>query len=90
MKAQLNDEIKVIDAFCENLSKKALVDRIKKEMPDVFGINCSTHTFLDAINVLRDIRRELPDTILLLGGYHATFAAELILKGDVPKRRSKK
>ncbi|GAI24943.1 unnamed protein product, partial [marine sediment metagenome] len=34
MRDQLNDEIKVIDAFCENLSKKALVDHIIKEMPD--------------------------------------------------------
>lgn len=80
MRAQLNDEIKVVDAFCENLSKNDLVDRIKKEMPDVIGINCSTHTFLDAINVLRDVQRELPDAISILGGYHATFAAERILK----------
>lgn len=80
VKAQRDDEIKVFDAFCENLSKEALVNRIVKETPDVIGLNCSTHTFLDAINALKAIRKELPDAILILGGYHATFAAERILK----------
>lgn len=80
VRAQRDDEIKVVDAFCENLSKEALVDRVIKESPDMVGLNCSTHTFLDSINALIDIRKELPDSTLILGGYHATFAAERILK----------
>jgi anaerobic magnesium-protoporphyrin IX monomethyl ester cyclase len=80
VRAQRDDEIKVIDAFCENLTKESLVNRVLKESPDVVGLNCSTHTFLDSINALKDIRKELPDSTLILGGYHATFAAERILK----------
>lgn len=80
VRAHRDDEIIVVDAFCENLSRSTLVSRVVKEAPEVVGLNCSTHTFLDAINALRDIRKELPDAILVLGGYHATFAAERILK----------
>lgn len=75
-----SDEIHILDAFCENLTKADLVRRVVQGKPDVFGINCSTHTFLAAVEALRDIRRSLPDTILVMGGYHATFAAEQILR----------
>ncbi len=73
-------EIKILDAFCLNLGQEELVARIVEEKPDLFGMNCSTHTFLDAMNVFHEVARRLPDTILMLGGYHATFAAEKILR----------
>ncbi|MDD1765975.1 MAG: B12-binding domain-containing radical SAM protein [Methanomassiliicoccales archaeon] len=78
--AQRGDEVKVIDAFCENLKKEDLVRRAIQERPDVFGMNCSTHTFISAIDALREIRIALPDTILVMGGFQATFAADRILR----------
>ncbi|MCU0852034.1 MAG: cobalamin-dependent protein, partial [Thermoplasmata archaeon] len=83
LRSTRHDEVKVVDAFCENLSQDELVSRVKSERPDVFGINCSTHTFLSTIETLRRLRDEIPDTKLVLGGFHATFAAERILK-DYP------
>lgn len=77
------DDVKVVDAFCENLGQDELVSRVVNERPDVFGINCSTHTFLSTIDTLRKVGEALPDTTLVLGGFHATFAAEHILK-DYP------
>ncbi|MEM4262711.1 MAG: radical SAM protein [Thermoplasmata archaeon] len=74
-----NHEVKIIDAFCENLTKEQLIERAIKERPDVFGMNCSTHLFLDTMDVLREIKKALPETKLVLGGYHATFAAKEIL-----------
>lgn len=75
-----HDDFRVIDAFCENLDEEELVSRVARESPDVFGINCSTNTFLSAIGALRSIRARLPDTKLVLGGFHATFAGERILR----------
>ena len=75
-----DDDIRVIDAFCENLSGPDLVQRILREAPDVVGMNCSTHTFLDAIQVVNELREALPEAILVLGGIQATFAAERILR----------
>lgn len=80
VRQERNDEVVVIDAFCENLTGRDLVARIVREEPDVAGLNCSTHTFLDAIAVLAEVREKLPDAVLVMGGYHATFAAERILK----------
>ena len=75
-----SDNIRVIDAFCENLTEDELVSRVVKERPDVFGMNCSTHTFLSTISTLEKLNKELPETTLVLGGFHATFAADRILK----------
>ena len=74
------DDIKVIDAFCENLTEGQLVERVVRDDPDVFGINCSTETFLSAIGTLRKLREVLPNTRLVLGGFHSTFAADRILR----------
>jgi anaerobic magnesium-protoporphyrin IX monomethyl ester cyclase len=75
--------IQVLDAFCRNLTADELVERVAREEPAVFGINCSTHTFLSAIGALEKIRAALPETTLVMGGYHSTFAAEKIL-ADYP------
>lgn len=74
------DDIKVIDAFCENLTEGQLVERVVRDDPEVFGINCSTETFLSAIGTLRKLREVLPNTRLVLGGFHSTFAADRILR----------
>ena len=80
VRARSNDRIEVVDAHCENFNKETLVKRVSIESPDVFGMNCSTHTFLSAIDALADIRKVLPETVLVMGGMHATFAAERILR----------
>lgn len=83
VRAHRSDRVQVIDAFCEGLDTKALVERAVKAKPDVFGINCSTHTFLSAVETLRKIREVLPEIVLVMGGFHATFAAQRIL-ADYP------
>jgi len=79
IRSKRKDDVKVIDSFCENLTPDALLDRAVKEKPDVFGLNCSTHTFLEAIGMLKRMKAALPSTKLVLGGYHATFAASRIV-----------
>jgi len=72
-------DVHIIDAFCENLTTEELVSRAVRERPDVFGINCSTHTFLSALDTVRQLRERLPQTKIVMGGFHATFAAEKIV-----------
>ena len=83
LKARGRKDVQVLDAFCRNLTGRELTARVVREAPDVFGINCSTHTFLDAIETLRKIHEALRETTLVMGGYHSTFAAEKILR-DYP------
>lgn len=75
-----NDQVEVIDAFCMNLNKFELIKLITKKEPDVIGFNTSTHSFLDSIEVLREVSQSLPHVTILMGGYHATFASEQILE----------
>lgn len=83
LRARGRQDVQVLDAFCRNLRGDELADRVAGDRPDVFGINCSTHTFLDAIEALRKIHEAEPDATLVMGGYHSTFAAERILR-DYP------
>ncbi|UCE45436.1 MAG: radical SAM protein [Methanobacteriota archaeon] len=78
-----SDEVGVFDAFCENLSEEELVERVVREKPDVFGMNSSTHKFLDTISTMRSVHEASPETKLVLGGIHATFTADKILR-DYP------
>ncbi len=73
------DDVKIIDAFCRNLTKDEFVHEVVSGSPDLVGINCSTHTFLATMDALTDIRKALPDAKIVLGGYHSTFAAKEIL-----------
>ena len=75
------DVVVVEDAFCKNWSPAQLADAIVRERPDVVGLNCSTHTFMDAARVLEDVAEKLPGATIVLGGYHATLATEQILRG---------
>lgn len=80
IKQHRGDEVVVLDAFCMNLSPEQLAERIVRERPDLVGLSTSTHTFLESIRALEEVSRALPETIIAMGGYHATFAAEQILK----------
>src|SRR4030042_4402411 len=80
LKSVREDEVEVIDAFCENLTKEQLVERVVTVKPDVFGMNCYRHTFLDAAAALAMIKQRLPQTKIVMGGFHATFVAERILR----------
>ncbi len=79
VRKERGDEAVVVDAFCHNMTVEQLVERVAKERPDVLGMNCSTHTFNATMEVLRKARELLPDLTIVLGGYHATFAAREIL-----------
>lgn len=83
LKARGREDVQVLDAFCHNLSGDELAARVVHEKPDIYGVNCSTHTFLAAIDAVRKIHEASPETTLVMGGYHSTFAAEEILR-DYP------
>lgn len=80
LRERRGDDVRVIDAFCENLTGLELIERVVEADPRVFGMNCSTHTFLSTIETMRALKERLPGTKLVLGGYHATFASERILR----------
>jgi radical SAM superfamily enzyme YgiQ (UPF0313 family) len=81
VKKERGDEVVVVDAFCHNMTVEQLVERVVSERPEVLGMNCSTHTFKATMDVMTRVHELMPDLVIVLGGYHATFAAGQILAG---------
>ena len=78
--ARPTDEVVVLDAFCRDMSAEMLLETVVHHNPDVVGLNCSTHTFIATMEAMRMISEALPDCVMLLGWYHATFTAERVLR----------
>ena len=51
--------------------------------PDVVGVNAATPTFLNAVRVVGELRRILPEAVYLVGGAHATAMPAETLKTGV-------
>jgi len=80
LKSKSNHEIKIMDAFSCNIDENQFLNQVKKENPDVIGLSCTSYTFLYSMKLLEKIKKMLPDIIIVVGGIHATFFAENILK----------
>jgi len=53
---------------------------ISKANPDIIGITTTTPTIYEALHLAELARYECPDTKIIMGGYHATFCDEELLK----------
>jgi radical SAM superfamily enzyme YgiQ (UPF0313 family) len=73
-------EVRVIDNGRIQLPTDKLVDRIKRENPDVVGISALTPTFRQGVNIAKAIKAEMPDIKVVFGNYHATFTYDRVLR----------
>lgn len=72
-------EVRVIDNGRSQLPVGKLVERVKKENPEVVGVSVLTPTFRQGIKIAGAIKREMPDVKIIFGNYHATFTYDRIL-----------
>jgi anaerobic magnesium-protoporphyrin IX monomethyl ester cyclase len=71
------------DVALANFSKmgwRKALQHISSIKPDVAGISLFTHNRIDSLKLIKGIKKALPDTIIVLGGPHATLLADEILK----------
>ena len=80
LKSKSNHEIRMIDAFSCNMDEDQFLKQISKANPDVIGLSCTSFSFLKSMELLEKIKRMLTDVVVVLGGIHATFFAERIVK----------
>ena len=66
------NEVQIIDATVENLCLSAIMNRIKKIDTDIIGITSTTIGFLEAIELAKEIKKEIPYISIILGGSHVT------------------
>lgn len=70
------NNVKILDCIKENIDIPEFKNRIKKENPDLIGLQCYTFdiTFIkEALRIIKDIDRRI---ITVIGGPHASAAPE--------------
>lgn len=70
----------IIDMSAEWMDGQALSRRLESRGPDVVGISCNMAMFeREVLALAAVVKRLIPDTLLIVGGNHATFRADEFL-----------
>jgi len=73
-------EVKLIDAYAEKIDTREILDRIKEEKPDFFGVSAVTPTINKAIEYCNEIKKIDVNIKTILGGPHPSVFPEDILE----------
>ena len=71
------------DITLANFSSAGLRKALKQIVdikPRVIGLSLFTHNRVDTLKLIQEIRKALPSAVIVLGGPHATFLAEKIIR----------
>lgn len=71
-----NIEVEIIDAEVEKLSWKTLEKKCKESNPDLAGITSLTESRFESFKASKIVKNALPDTMVVMGGPHASLATE--------------
>ena len=66
--------VSIVDAPALNLSLRDIGKIVYREKPDVVGIQALTPSIYSAYGVARVVKKISPETVVVMGGYHPTFA----------------
>lgn len=72
--------VEILDVPVLGLSYKQIKDELKKRKPDLVGITATTAMINSALQVAKIVKDVLPESIVILGGVHVTFAYETTMK----------
>lgn len=73
-------EVSVLDAAVKGWYYDKIGKWVKKEGPDIVGISSLTPNFSHGMEIARRVKETLPETKIIVGGYHATFMADRMLR----------
>ena len=73
-------KVRIIDSIVMHLSNKDLIEIIRRNNPKVIGITAMTPSYPRAKEIAGIIKKEFPETLLLIGGHHVTIMPEDVLK----------
>ena len=63
-------EVVLLDG--EAVGWRGLIQQLVRFRPDVVGVTSTTFSFFDAARIMRAVRQEIPDALMLMGGPHAS------------------
>ena len=73
-------KVSILDGPPLNIGDKELKDTLRKTKPDIVGIQAFTSAIYNAIETTETIKKERPDTKIVLGGCHPTFMPDETLE----------
>lgn len=79
-----NIPVRILDAAAEGLSAAAVVEALQRWNARLIGISILTTTFGAVQGLCAQIRRALPDSLIVLGGPHSTALPERTLE-EIPE-----
>ena len=71
-------EVNILDG--EKLGNRELYRRIQSVNPDLIGITSTTFSFFNTSDLVERLRLQFPDSLILLGGSHASALPEKSMK----------
>lgn len=75
-------DVNILDASAEDMDFKEFSEEIKNRSPDIISISALTPTINKALETAKTAKEVLPNSIIVMGGYHPTFDFEETLKND--------
>ncbi len=73
-------EVSVLDAAVKGWDYDKIERWVKEEDPDLVGISTLTTNFSHGMEIARRVKEASPEVKTVVGGYHATFMADQILR----------
>jgi len=71
--------VKIVDCYGEGLDTASAVKRILAHSPDVVAVSSTSMCYPSALTMITMLKERKPDTVTVLGGYHATMFDTLLL-----------
>ncbi|MDP3623825.1 MAG: radical SAM protein [Methanobacteriaceae archaeon] len=75
-------DVSIIDASAMEMDWDELEKEIENASPDVIGITALTPTIENAITTAKIAKKVMPESKIILGGYHPTFTFKELLEYD--------
>jgi len=78
-----NVKVELIDDYVTDIGIDGIIKKIKEKNPNLVGISCLTPSALEVYNLAKKIKAIKPDIKIILGNVHASYFADVILKGKI-------
>ncbi|MBU4070191.1 MAG: B12-binding domain-containing radical SAM protein [Nanoarchaeota archaeon] len=75
-----NYAVEIIDSFAMNYSSKDILRIIRFKNPKIIGITSITPTYHRAKQLVKEIKKEFPDILTIIGGHHITIMPEKVME----------
>lgn len=75
-------DVSIIDASAMEMGWHELVKEIERISPDIVAITALTPTIEQALETAKIAKSILPDSTVILGGYHPTFTYKELMKNE--------